>query len=162
MCFDWYNELMKTLKRIPFTKEGLEEVKKELEDLKKSRPEAVLKLAEARGMGDLSENGLYTAAKARLRSMDSRIFQLTMQIKLADVVSAKNSEVVSLGNTVEIERNKLKKMLHLVGDYEADPLEGKISQHSPIGKALLGKRVGDEVKVLTPRETITYVITSIK
>lgn len=153
---------MRTLKRIPFTKEGLEEVKKELEGLKKSRPEAVLKLAEARGMGDLSENGLYTAAKARLRSMDSRIFQLSMQIKLADIVNSNNSDVVSLGSTVEIEYKNQKKLFHLVGDYEANPQERKISQHSPIGKALLGKKVGDEVKVQTPKETITYTVTAIR
>lgn len=152
---------MRTLKRIPFTKEGLEEVKKELEGLKKSRLEAVLKLAEARGMGDLSENGLYTAAKARLRSMDSRIFQLGMQIKLADVIKSNINEV-GIGTSVEVQIEGKSRVFHIVGDYEANPLEGKISQHSPIGKALLGKRVGDEVKVLTPRETITYVITSIK
>lgn len=148
---------MRQLKRIPFTKEGLEEVKRELEKLKTTRPEAVAKLAEARSMGDLSENGLYTAAKARLRSMDSRIFQLTMQIRLADVIKS-NINSVGIGTSVEVETNKKKRVFHLVGDYEADPLEGKISQHSPLGKALIGKKVGDTALVKTPTVNVSYQI----
>lgn len=151
---------MKQLKRIPFTKEGLENVKKELEDLKKARPEAVLKLAEARGMGDLSENGLYTAAKARLRSMDSRIFQLTMQIKLSDVINS-NTNSVGIGTSVETEAEGKARVFHIVGDYEANPLEGKISQHSPIGRALMGKRVGESAVVETPKGKNIYKVVKI-
>lgn len=152
---------MKQLKRIPFTKEGLDRVVEELDGLKKSRPEAVLKLAEARSMGDLSENGLYTAAKGRLRSMDSRIFNLEMQIKLAEIVEG-GTDKVSLGSKVTVLKNGVEKTFQIVGDLEANPKEGKITQHSPLGKALIGKAVGNIALVNLQTMQDKYVVKEIE
>ena len=156
-----YNTCMKQIKRIPVTKEGFENLKKELEKLKSERPQAVKTLAEARSMGDLSENGLYTAAKARLRSIDSQMFRLDIQIKLADIIEGGADGVVSIGKSVTVESEGSKTTFHIVGDYEANPLEKKISQHSPLGKVLMGKRVGDTVEFQAPKGSVAYKILSI-
>lgn len=151
---------MKTIKRIPVTKEGFENLKKELENLKKERPQAVKNLSEARNMGDLSENGLYTAAKSRLRSIDSQMFRLDIQIKLADVIEG-GGNAISIGSKVIVKDGDSKKEFHLVGDYEANPREGKISQYSPLGRALMGKKK-DEIAVFeAPSGKISYTIISI-
>ena len=86
---------MKILNRIPVTRKGYEKLKIDLKDLKESRPDAVNTLSEARKMGDLSENGLYTAAKMRLRSMDSQILRLSTQIKLADIMEDNKKHIIT-------------------------------------------------------------------
>lgn len=164
-----YNTHMPTLKnpykpkikRIPVTREGFEKLKKTLSELQKSRPEAVNNLSTARAMGDLSENGLYTAAKARLRSIDSQMFRLEIQIKLADIIESNNSGVVSIDSKVVVSDGVNEKTFHIVGDYEANPLESKISQHSPLGRALIGKKVGDTANFYAPKGLISYKILSI-
>lgn len=148
-------------KRIPVTKEGFEQLNQELAKLQQERPQAVKTLAEARAMGDLSENGLYTAAKARLRSIDSQIFRLDIQIKLADIVEANNKGIVGIGNSVVLKGKDGEKKFQIVGDYEANPAESKISQHSPLGRAVVGKREGDEVKFETPSGVTRYKIVKI-
>src|SRR5690349_8071529 len=103
---------MRTLKRIPVTKEGFENLKQKLADLKSERPSAVKTLSEARAMGDLSENGLYTAAKARLRGIDSEIFRVEMQIKLADIMEGSKNEV-KIGSRVEVINGENKITYHI-------------------------------------------------
>lgn len=152
---------VKQLKRIPVTKEGFEKLQKELESLKLDRPNAVKTLAEARSLGDLSENGLYTAAKARLRSIDSQIFRLEMQIKLADIVFSKGQKTVGIGSSVVVDDGVSTKTFHIVGDFEASPKEGKISQHSPLGKALIGRKTGDLVSFEIPSGKVSYTIKSV-
>lgn len=152
---------LKRIKRIPVTKEGFEKLQKELKDLQDSRPEAVKNLANARAMGDLSENGLYTAAKARLRSIDSQIFRTEIQIKLADIVESNLTDEVSLGSKVTIKSDNETKEVHLVGDYESNPFEGKISQYSPLGRALIGKKKGEIAEFHAPKGKISYKIVSI-
>lgn len=152
---------MKQIKRIPVTKEGFEKLQNDLLELKKSRPEAVNNLAVARAMGDLSENGLYTAAKTRLRSIDSQIFRTEIQIKLADIIESSNSGIVSIDSKVRVSDGNLEKTFHIVGDYEANPMEHKISQHSPLGRALIGKKVGDTANFYAPKGQISYKILSI-
>ncbi len=149
---------MRKIKRIPITKEGLERLEKELEELKRIRPEAVVTLSDARKMGDLSENGLYTAAKMRLKSIDAQIFRLGIQIKLADVIERKGGNIINLVSRVTISDGKKEKELYLVGDYEASPKEGKISKNSPIGRSLIGRSVGDEVSVFTPSGKVNYKV----
>jgi transcription elongation factor GreA len=149
------------IKRIPVTREGFEKLQKELEDLKKARPEAVNNLAIARNMGDLSENGLYTAAKARLRSIDSQIFRTDIQIKLAEVVKSSSNEKIGIGSKVTIKNGESTKDVSLVGDYESSPFEGKISQYSPLGKALIGKKKGEIAILHAPSGEISYTIVSI-
>lgn len=137
-------------KRIPVTKEGFEKLQKELEDLKRERPQAVKTLSEARSMGDLSENGLYTAAKARLRSIDNQMFRLDIQIKLADIIEGGEGGRISIGSVVDVVRDGKNATYYIVGDYEASPLENKISQHSPLGSLLMGKKAEDVVQLKAP------------
>lgn len=148
------------IKRIPVTKEGYDKLQKELLQLQKNRPQAVKNLAEARAMGDLSENGLYTAAKSRLRSIDSQIFRAEIQIKLADIIEGSDGKV-SIGSIVTVESDSGKTIFNIVGDYEANPVEKKISQHSPLGRALIGKKVGETAQFEAPKGTISYKILSI-
>jgi len=148
------------IKRIPVTKEGYDKLQKELLQLQKDRPQAVKNLADARGMGDLSENGLYTAAKSRLRSIDAQIFRTEIQIKLADIIEGSDGKV-SIGSIVNVESDTGKTVFHIVGDYEANPTEKKISQHSPLGRALMGKKVGETAQFEAPKGTISYKILSI-
>lgn len=152
---------MKKIKRIPVTKEGFQRLKDELESLKSERPSAVKTLADARSMGDLSENGLYTAAKARLRSIDNQIFRLEIQIKLADIAESNGTGLAEIGSKVEVRDGDVSKTFELVGDYEANPMEGKISQNSPLGRALKGKKSGDTAVFDAPSGQITYVITKV-
>lgn len=130
------------MQRIKFTKEGLDRLKTEYEKLRNLRPEAVRELTRARELGDLSENSLYHAAKARLRSIDNQLRRLSNQIKLAEVVRVRKITVEQNGKLVEYQ---------IVGDYEADPSQNKISANSPIGSSLLGKKPGDIVEILTPK-----------
>ncbi len=153
--------MIKKIKRIPVTKEGYQKLQDELQKLKKERPEAVRTLADARGMGDLSENGLYTAAKARLRSIDNQIFRLDIQIKLAEVSDTAGSDRVCIGSKVTVENNKNQAVFSIVGDYEADPSNRKISQHSPLGKVLIGKKVGDMAVLNAPKGEVFYMIIKI-
>lgn len=149
------------IKRIPVTREGFENLKKELLELQKERPQAVKNLAEARGMGDLSENGLYTAAKSRLRSIDSQLFRLDIQIKLADIMETNGRESVGIGSKVTVTSESGERIFYIVGDYEANPAEGKISQHSPLGRALIGKKVGEIAEFNAPKGIISFKIKSI-
>lgn len=149
------------IKRIPVTREGFEALKNELEELGKARPQAVKNLAEARSMGDLSENGLYTAAKSRLRSIDAQMFRLDIQIKLADIMEANDKGTVGIDSKVKVSNGTIEKEFHIVGDYEASPMEGKISQNSPLGRALINKKVGQTAEFEAPKGTISYKILSI-
>lgn len=141
---------IRALKRIPFTKEGFSKLERKLEHLKADRPGAVKELARARELGDLSENGLYTAAKARLISIDNSIFRTEMTIKLADVVENANSDIISIGSRVTVTQDGENFDYIIVGDTETNPKERKISQHSPIGTALMGKSVGNSVEITLP------------
>lgn len=137
------------MKLIKYTKEGLKELEDKIAEIEESRPSAVKELSRARELGDLSENGLYHAAKARLRSMDSQLRRFKMQVKLADVVSSQK---------ITVEENGKKIVYEIVGDYEADPSNNKISANSPIGKALRDAKVGEMVNIETPKGTRTLKI----
>ncbi len=153
---------MRKIKRIPITQEGFDALRKKLQDLKNMRPQAVETLSDARKMGDLSENGLYSAAKMRLRSIDSQIFRLTIQIRLADIILDLGNDVVRLGSRVTISDGEKTRTFHIVGHYEADPLSGKISSLSPIGKGLMRKKVGDKGEIITPQGKTTFTILQIQ
>lgn len=144
------HQKLSQLKTIPFTKEGFEALFRKLEKLKLERPAAVKELARAREMGDLSENGLYTAAKSRLISLDNNIFRLEMTIKFAEVVKDTGSNSAQIGSKVLVLDGKQEILYEIVGDTEANPKENKITQHSPLGRALIGKKVGDKISVELP------------
>lgn len=147
---------------VQLTPEGFEKIKKEKEDLIAKRPGVVTRMSAAREQGDLSENAGYHAAKEELGKIDSRLRELDMIIKFADVVESSGPGAVSLGNkvTVEIEGNKI--VYTLVGELEADPSAGKISKASPIGAALMGKKVGEKVDIKTPGGTTILKIINIE
>ena len=150
-------------KKIYLTQEGLDNLKKEYDELVNvKRPETVTELSNAREQGDLSENGAYTAAKEELAFIDGRIEELEMLIKQAAVIEDRHGDkIVSLGSEVKIKVNGKEEIYHLVGEWEADPMEKKISHESPLGKALMGKGVGDDVEVDAPAGKMIYTIVSI-
>ncbi len=145
-------------KQISFTKEGLDKLKLELIELQEKRPAAVLELKRAREMGDLSENGLYKAARMQLTSIDASIRRKSAMAKLADVkIAPKDS--IGIGSTILVEQNGKEVQYKIVGDFEADPLNKKISSKSPIGFHLIGKKKGDEISLQTPNgSTIIKVL----
>lgn len=146
------------------TKKGLEELTSELENLqKKKRPEVVERVASARTMGDLSENSEYHAAKEELSLVDGRIEELEDIIKKVQIIdeNGKSKGVIELGSQVTIKVNGKEEIFSLVGEWEADPQEKKISHESPLGKALIGKKPGDKVEVEAPAGKIAYHILKI-
>lgn len=152
------------MKKIQFTQDGYDNLKKEYEELVQiKKPAAVERLSKARAMGDLSENSEYTAAKEDLVFVDGRTRELEEVLKNAEIISGHTStNVVEIGNTIVVEQNGEKDTFMIVGEFEADPQQKKLSHTSPIGKALLGKRIGDKIEVTVPVGTITYKITEIK
>lgn len=149
--------------QIQITKTGLEELKKELEGLSEvKRPKVVDRLAYARSQGDLSENSDYHSARDDLEFLDGRISELEGVIKNAVVVrSNKNSGVVSVGTIVDVKANGSQHTFSIVGAWEANPAKKKISHTSPLGQALVGKKVGDKVEVEAPAGKLHYEILKI-
>jgi len=145
------------------TLNGLEELKKELNELKKERTEVIETIKTAKSFGDLSENAEYSTARERQTFVEARIQDVEDKIKKAIIVDSKhNKNIVSLGSKVEIMQvnnsNHTTKIVELVSSAESDPLNGKISQDSPLGMALVNHMVGDEAVVKTPQKEIRYRI----
>lgn len=153
------------VKKIYLTKEGLEELKKEFEQLSKvKRPDVLERVSQARSMGDLSENAEYVAAREELSFIDGRIDELEELIKQAVLIQethTKGNGTIKLGSTVTVHLKGKKEVFTLVGEWEADPHEKKISHESPLGKALIGKKVGEKVEVQAPAGTVVYTIASV-
>lgn len=144
---------MTNTKEIYLTAEGLEEIKKELDVLKlEKRPEIIQALKDARALGDLSENAEYDAARNEQAIVEARILELEQMIEKAVVIKEVNKEVVSIGTKVTIEyvEDGEQEDYSIVGSKEADPFANKISNESPIAKAIMGMRVGDIVSVESP------------
>ncbi|KKU88621.1 transcription elongation factor GreA [Candidatus Gottesmanbacteria bacterium RIFCSPLOWO2_01_FULL_48_11] len=149
--------------RVLLTKEGLAQLKAEYEELvQKKRPDAVSRLSDARDLGDLSENSEYAAAKQDLAFIDGRIAELEDILHSAKVVTTHGKSQVDVGCKVTLHVNGKKDVFHLVGEWEADPKQKKISHESPLGKALLGKKVGEKVEVEAPAGKIQYKILDIE
>jgi transcription elongation factor GreA len=149
-------------KKIYLTKEGLEELKKEYEELSKvKRPEVLDRVSAARNMGDLSENAEYTVAREELSFIDGRIDELEELLKQVVIISNNHSSTIKLGSTVNVKTEDGKEVFTVVGEWEADPKDRKISHESPLGKALIGKKVGEEVEVEAPAGKIVYTIEAI-
>ena len=142
-------------KAYPMTLEGKQKLEEELEDLKiNKRKEIVERIKIARSYGDLSENSEYESAKDEQAFVEGRISSLEKMIRFAEIIDDKNVEadIVSIGRTVTFVElpDEEEESYSIVGSAEANPLQGKISNDSPIARALLGKRVGDEVSIATP------------
>lgn len=154
-------------KQTILTEEGLEKLKEELEYLKVTkRKEITEKIKEARGFGDLSENSEYDAAKDAQAAMEQRVTEIENIIKNAKIVSADElpSDVVGIMSRVRVLDCDLDEEdeYTIVGSTESDPLSGKISDESPIGKGLIGKKVGETADIETPGGMIQLKILDIQ
>lgn len=146
------------------TAAGLNKLKAELEELKKSRRPAVLeRIKEAVSHGDLSENSEYEDAKNEQAFVEGRINELSAMLKNPKIVKANDGDhgKVALGSSVKVKHNGSTSAFTIVGHAEADPDSGLISNESPLGQALLGAAVGDKVTVETPRGGTTYEVAAI-
>ncbi|MFZ1258534.1 MAG: transcription elongation factor GreA [Candidatus Saccharimonas sp.] len=148
-------------KTYQITEEGRKELELELSDLKSRRGEIAEKIAEARDYGDLSENAEYDSAREEQGLVETRIAEIEDILMNAEEIKARKSSTIHLGSNVEIKHGSKKFNYTLVGPVEADPMNGKISNESPIGVALMGKAAGEEVTITTPKGTTTYIITAI-
>lgn len=149
-------------KKIYFTKEGFIDLQKEYQKFVTDRKPAVEDLRRAREMGDLSENGYYRAAKFKLSSIDYNLRRLSRLIKNAVIVESIIKDIINVGSKVTLKIDNKKVEYLIVGGYESDPSDGKISHLSPLGKALIGKRVNEEVIISTPSGKISYKIVKIE
>ena len=147
---------------IKMTPEGLSRLKEEQQELSKKRPGVLVRMVAAREQGDLSENAGFHAAKDELARIDHRLRELALISRFADVISAGGSSSVSAGSVVVVDDGSGEKEFKIVGKLEADPASGLISDESPIGRALLAKKVGDLVEVEIPDGRIRFKILSIK
>ncbi|MBI2636969.1 MAG: transcription elongation factor GreA [Parcubacteria group bacterium] len=146
------------------TDEGYQKLKEELEHLKKARrPEIAERIKQAKDYGDLSENAEYADAREEQSFVEGRILELENALKNSTVVAHGDSDpdVVNIGDTVTVEREGSKTAYTIVGSKEADPSSGKISNESPIGRALLNRRKGEEVRVSTPKGASAWKIVGI-
>ncbi len=148
-------------KTYQITEAGKRELEVELEELKSQRGEIADKIAAARDFGDLSENAEYDAAREEQGLVETRIAEIEDILQNASIIQAKSSSTVELGSRVELKREDKIAVYTLVGPVEANPLEGKISNESPIGLELINKKVGDSVTITTPKGEITYEVVKI-
>src|SRR3989338_154617 len=155
-------------KKLFRSKDGLEELKKEYEGLTKvRRPEIVTRVSDARNLGDLSENAEYVAAREELSFIDGRIDELEELLKQATLIQQDDStkknrkKVIKLGSRVILSVKGKREEFTIVGEWEADPTEKKISHESPLGKALLGKQDGEKIEVEAPAGKILYTVLSV-
>ena len=130
-------------KSISLTTEGKKELEKELESLIKGRPEIAERIATARAFGDLSENEEYSSARNEQKIAEGRILEIQDILKNAKIIRGGNKSSATLGATVSLDMGGKKVEYTLVGPTEANPLEGKISNESPIGKAVFGRKAGE-------------------
>lgn len=144
------------------TESGQHELERELEELKSRRGEIADKIAAARDFGDLSENAEYDAAREAQGLLETRITEIETILQNASIIQAGNGSTVVLGSTVELEANGKAVTYTVVGPVEADPLEGKVSNESPIGQALMGKAVGDTVTINTPKGELAYTVVALR
>lgn len=147
---------------LKLTKEGLEKLKAEFAELTEKRPQVLERMVAAREMGDLSENAGYHASKEELLRIDNRLAELKVLMRLGQVVEPKSQDKVQIGTSVELTNGKDFFEYKIVGQLEGDPANGKISEVSPAGSALIGKKAGDEVEIETPNGTTSYKIVKIK
>ena len=150
-------------KQFYLTKEGITELETEVKGLIEQRGPIAERIKTAREFGDLSENAEYSSARQEQERVESRIAEIENILQNVEVIKKpKGDSKVQLGSSVKLKGSDGKtKEFQVVGTVEADPLNGKISDESPIGQALLGKKEGEEVEIQTPAETATYTIADI-
>ncbi len=141
------------------TAEGVEELKKELEMLVAERGPIAERIRTAREFGDLSENAEYASAREEQGKTEGRISEIENILQNVDIITKPaNKDIIEIGNSVKLKSKNGMKEFEIVGSVEADPMNGRISDESPIGQALLGKKLGDDVEIKTPTGIFTYKI----
>jgi len=148
-------------KTYQITTEGRKELENELTELKGRRQEVAAKIAEARDFGDLSENAEYDVAREEQGIVETRISEIENILINAEIIKGAKKSKIDLGSRVELKTGSKTVVYSVVGPVEADPLSGRISNQSPIGLALMGKKVGDKAVISTPKGDIEYEITHI-
>jgi transcription elongation factor GreA len=152
-------------KQFHLTKEGVEELTQERDQLVAQRGPIAERIKSAREFGDLAENAEYTNAREEQENVEGRIAEIENILLNVEVIKKPaNDSKVRLGSGVKLksaEDGGKTKEFKVVGTVEADPMNGKISDESPIGKALMGRKVGDKVEIVTPADTSTYKVVSI-
>ncbi len=155
----------KQAKKVYLTREGYEKLQKELEELKhKLIYEISERIKEARELGDISENSEYEAAKDEQGRIGSRIMEIEHILNVAEIIDSKDTSHVSLGNWVILKNMKTGEeiRIRIVTPQEADIFTGRVSEDSPMGKSILGRKVGDKVKVNAPGGIVEYEIVAIE
>ena len=156
---------MAEMQRTLVTREGLEKMQKELDELRSTkRAEIAQRLKAAIAMGDLSENSEYDEAKNAQAFLEGRNLQLEQQIRTAQVIEKVAKDRVDVGSTVLIEdmEEHLQEKVTIVGSTESNPFEGRISNESPVGRALMGAKAGDTVEAEAPNGVLKYKVISIE
>ena len=148
-------------KKFRLTSVGVQELKTELESLIAKRADLAEAIRSARELGDLSENAEYQSARADQEKSETRVSEIENILANVEVIKKPTGGKVQIGSTVKLNADGMTKEFQVVGTVEADPLNGKISDESPIGIALLGKKEGDSVEITTPSDSTTYKIVSI-
>ena len=148
-------------KQYQITEQGKKDLENELVELKSQRGVIAEKIANARDFGDLSENAEYDAAREEQGLLETRIAEIEEILLNAEIIKGGRKKTIDLGSRVELKRDGKVVVYTLVGPVEADPLDGKISNESPIGMALYGKKVADEVTIETPKGSIVYTIANV-
>jgi len=146
------------------TQAKFDEISKKLDRLKKSQPAAAKEVSRLAELGDFSENVEYQLAKGRLRSINDNILRMENQLQHAEIIAPSGKgDAIQLGNTVTIvsEEGKMK-TYQILGSTESDPQKGIISHNSPFGAALIGRRVGDKVKIAFAGKEVEYTITQVE
>lgn len=145
------------------SQEALDELTQELQYLKTTkRHEVANRIEKAKDLGDLRENAEYHDAKEELAWLEGRIIEIEDKINRAVLIETGNKESVGVGSTIKVAYNDKEKTFTITGSHEADPLSGKISNESPIGKAFIGKKVSEKAEVEVPAGIITYTILAIE
>jgi transcription elongation factor GreA len=156
------NQTKTQIKKVQLTREGLEELQAELNELKNVKlPKIIDRVAKARAHGDLSENAEYSSAKEDQSFVETRISEIEDVLERSEIVAQTTSQtIVGIGSSVTVSQKgkNSQKTFHIVGEFESDPLSGKISSASPLGTALLGKKKGDLVKFEAPGGVVEYEI----
>ncbi|MDP9270145.1 MAG: transcription elongation factor GreA [Chloroflexota bacterium] len=149
-------------KPVYLTADGLKKLKAELNHLiTRERPRIAARIHEAKLDGDITENAEYEDAKQEQSFLEGRIATLESQLKNAEVIETHNGDRVGIGSTVVIKGSDGEDRFTIVGSAEAAPRDGRISNESPVGAALMGRRKGDKVTVLAPAGPVTYTVVSV-
>jgi transcription elongation factor GreA len=148
-------------KQFYLTQEGIIELETEVKGLIAQRGPIAERIKSAREFGDLAENAEYTSARQEQERVESRIAEIENILQNVQLIKKPKGGQVQLGSTVKLKGNGSDKIFQVVGTVEADPLNGKISDESPIGQLLLGKAVGATIELKTPAETTNYNIAEI-